>query len=896
MSTTTSLKWPSVRLALTWRGEPLLNHGEAFDVLYGIFKELGEPYPLLIAWHLQQSDLWTDCWQTHQQMVLEIHFGGSERFIYWRLWMIELLRLLEDSNRLLIAKALPQYRKESVDLNDIPEDCSQEIVLDFVSPLDLRQTVKWLKKQPKSLLSVSQKNNRIAATTFHHAIVWRLQNWFPELTKAEIPRFENLHIIDYFGHVTDYEPKRSEYRQQQSLERIKGFIGSLYIRGEIKPLWPWLQILKRIHVGGKLQRKGTGQFRIRRSYPQLDKGLLDESLCLDAIFSVKMTHDNLVWLDDKGHLLDETQQAKQLVVQLAQHDWQAKPTTVFDIAKANGAKRQIEQLCYQDLLVHQHLHKLLAPVINQYLSPASMGYRKGLSKEDAISAVKQALIQQRHYIVQADIEDFFPSIDLSKLEECIDNIIPQSDTLIRQVVKQALYTTKKYKKRIMPREQGLIQGSPLSPILANLYLDAFDKQLLALNLPIIRYGDDFVIMCVSHHEAEQALNLITTLLHPLELVLAPHKTRISHLQTGFEFLGEHFNTTHDKNDSYYARYLAQRKPLLINEPYCAIGLNGDALQIRAEKSLLGIFPLRRISELVVLVPATVSTPALEACARANIPVTLALKSGYQIATLAPDSRAFLVIAAQQYQRFQQLSEQERILLAADIAASKINNSMTWLKTSYHAGNNRVLSKLEDYQQAILTCDSTQQIRGYEGAAAKQMFAYLNERIIDKQKEVFCSTKRARGGPDRLNSLLNFGYYLLFTRINGLMRAHGLNPYLGFLHDGQDDYETLVADIQELFRVHVDRTVLRLINRQQITDAHFKQSKRGWWLTKEGTQLLANQLEATLNSRVQNTTFNDLLVMQIRLLRDWATNEASLRFLKWDKVDVMLSEGVDEEYN
>ena len=896
MPTITSLKWPSVRLSLTWRGEPLLNHGDAFDILYGIFKELGEPYPLLIAWHLQQSDLWTDCWQTHQPIVLEIHFGGSERFRYWRLWMIELLRLLENPNRLLIATALPRYREESVDLNDIPEDCPQEIVLDFVSPLDLRQTVKWLKEQPKSLLAVSQKNNRIAATTFYYAIVWRLQNWFPELTKVEIPHFENLHIIDYFGHVTDYEPKRSEYRQQHSLERIKGFIGSLYICGQIKPLWPWLQILKYIHLGGKLQRNGTGQFRIKRSYPQLDKSLLDESCCLDAIFSIKMSHDNLVWLDDKGHLLDETQQAKQLVGQLAHSDWQTKPTTVFDLAKANGTKRQIEQLCYQDLLVHQHLHKLLAPIINQCLSPASMGYRKGLSKEDAIAAVKKALMQQRHYVVQADIEDFFPSIDLCKLEECLDKIMPQSDILIRQVIKKVLYTPKKYKKNILPREQGLIQGSPLSPILANLYLDAFDKQLLALNLPIIRYGDDFVIMCLSHQEAEQALDLIKSLLHPLGLILATHKTRISHLQTGFEFLGEHFNTVNDKNEVYYARYLAQRKPLLINEPYCSIGLNGDALQIRVEKALLGIFPLRRISELVILVPATVSTPALEACARAKIPVSMALKSGYQIATLAPDSRAFLAIAAQQYQQFEQLSEQERILLAADIAISKINNSMTWLKTSYHAGNNLLLTKLDIYQQAILTCNSTEQIRGYEGAAAKLMFAYLNEKIIDKQKIFFCSNKRARGGPDRLNSLLNFGYYLLFTRINGLMRAHGLNPYLGFLHDGQDNYETLVADVQELFRVHVDRTVLRLINRQQITDAHFKQSKRGWWLTKEGTQLFANQLEATLNSRVQKTTFNDLLIMQIRLLRDWATTNTSLRFLKWDKADVMLHEGVDDEDN
>ncbi|HNP02907.1 MAG TPA: CRISPR-associated endonuclease Cas1, partial [Agitococcus sp.] len=556
----------------------------------------------------------------------------------------------------------------------------------------------------------------------------------------------------------------------------------------------------------------------------------------------------------------------------------------------------IEQLCYQDLLVHQHLHKLLAPLINQCLSPASMGYRKGLSKEDAIAAVKKALMQQRHYVVQADIEDFFPSIDLCKLEECLDKIMPQSDILIRQVIKKVLYTPKKYKKNILPREQGLIQGSPLSPILANLYLDAFDKQLLALNLPIIRYGDDFVIMCLSHQEAEQALDLIKSLLHPLGLILATHKTRISHLQTGFEFLGEHFNTVNDKNEVYYARYLAQRKPLLINEPYCSIGLNGDALQIRVEKALLGIFPLRRISELVILVPATVSTPALEACARAKIPVSMALKSGYQIATLAPDSRAFLAIAAQQYQQFEQLSEQERILLAADIAISKINNSMTWLKTSYHAGNNLLLTKLDIYQQTILTCNSTEQIRGYEGAAAKLMFAYLNEKIIDKQKIFFCSNKRARGGPDRLNSLLNFGYYLLFTRINGLMRAHGLNPYLGFLHDGQDNYETLVADVQELFRVHVDRTVLRLINRQQITDAHFKQSKRGWWLTKEGTQLFANQLEATLNSRVQKTTFNDLLIMQIRLLRDWATTNTSLRFLKWDKADVMLHEGVDDEDN
>ena len=127
-------------------------------------------------------------------------------------------------------------------------------------------------------------------------------------------------------------------------------------------------------------------------------------------------------------------------------------------------------------------------------------------------------------------------------------------------------------------------------------------------------------------------------------------------------------------------------------------------------------------------------------------------------------------------------------------------------------------------------------------------------------------------------MLNWGYYWLLARLSGLVRLQGLDPYTGFLHDGRNDDESLVIDLRELFRVHIDRTVLRLINESPgVTVQHFQEARKGWRLTQEGTRLLAKQLEWTFREPQQNGSLNKAMANQVGNMRNWLVGEP-LQFL------------------
>ena len=133
-------------------------------------------------------------------------------------------------------------------------------------------------------------------------------------------------------------------------------------------------------------------------------------------------------------------------------------------------------------------------------------------------------------------------------------------------------------------------------------------------------------------------------------------------------------------------------------------------------------------------------------------------------------------------------------------------------------------------------------------------------------------------------MLNFGYYLLFTRINGLVRACGLNPYWGFLHETTEDFETLVCDIQELFRVHVDRLVLRLINRGEINADHFETVKANYRLSRVGIRKYAEGFETLFAEVHDGITLRDSIVLQVENFQNFLTDGKELRFYRWKAED------------
>ena len=206
------------------------------------------------------------------------------------------------------------------------------------------------------------------------------------------------------------------------------------------------------------------------------------------------------------------------------------------------------------------------------------------------------------------------------------------------------------------RVKGLAQGSPLSPILANLYLDSFDEQIKQWGLlspdehgetasdskdtpsraapahtprgvKLVRYADDFIILTKTKEDAEDVLSETEAYLSKLGLKIKKEKTAIRSMKDGFQFLGIRFERSAVVVEGEEDTKLL-KKPLYIVESYLFLSLNGDAIDICKNRKIVETIPLRRISEIMVMEKTVLSTALLRKCTEGNIPLTIALGTGY----------------------------------------------------------------------------------------------------------------------------------------------------------------------------------------------------------------------------------------------------------------------------
>lgn len=205
---------------------------------------------------------------------------------------------------------------------------------------------------------------------------------------------------------------------------------------------------------------------------------------------------------------------------------------VVEIPKKSGGTRQLVILSVLDRIVQQAILLLLVPLWDPKLASCSYGYRPDRSAKQAHNAVEKALKQGLVWVVDADIKSFFDTVPHAALFALLKEWLP--DAWLRQLVQLCVSAAGIFQGR------GLAQGAPLSPLLANLYLHRFDEALLGMGYTVVRYADDFVVLCATKAQAEQALGTVRRLLQELELNLNADKTRIVHCDEGFNFLGYTF--------------------------------------------------------------------------------------------------------------------------------------------------------------------------------------------------------------------------------------------------------------------------------------------------------------------------------------------------------------------
>lgn len=558
---------------------------------------------------------------------------------------------------------------------------------------------------------------------------------------------------------------------------IAGNIGPLYLRGtpaNLAAVRPWLLLGTELGCGLKLGPRG--HFHLLLDQPQFDPLLAKPETYAWALSELQRRAD----LPDEfpKQLAPPETAVRELAASVGAGQWQPAPATGFRMAKSGGVgDRLVTLFPARDRLVHQALQMALTPVFDRLFEPQSHAFRPGRGVASARRFVQEAWREGYTVALEADIETFFDAIDWTLLEAQIDTALPRADVHTRATLHALLRTPVRLNHRPVPRSRGLLQGSPLSPLLANHFLDPFDEEMTRRGFCLVRYADDSLVLCRSEQEAQSALDAAREILTGLKLLLQDAKTAITPFATGFTFLGTRFGGGFEDE---LVEDTALDRTLFVRHPHAWVGLDHDAITVRDEGRLVARLPLRRVRELVLLGAGGVSTRLIERCAQRGLAISFCTAAGRLQNVLWPHDRSHYELAAAHHRRHAAQGGPERLACARALVAAKLSNYLAWFRHRPTPDLRPAIDSLEAGLRLLPEAADLEALRGVEGMAARDVFRVLNL----------------------------------------LLRLRGLNPYLGFLHSSLNRYESLVCDLQEPFRARCDRFVLKLIKRNQILPADF----------------------------------------------------------------------------
>ncbi len=532
------------------------------------------------------------------------------------------------------------------------------------------------------------------------------------------------------------------------------------------------------------------------------------------------------------------------------------------------------------LLVPTVADRVLQTAVARYLSRSweeeflecSFAYRPGRSVDRAIARIRKCHELGYRFVVDADVHAYFDGVDHDLLLNRIASRQPGPVLLglLRQWVRGRYWDGQK----VRPVRTGIAQGSPISPLLANLFLEDFDRELEKSGRKLVRYADDFLILAQTLPGAEEALCQTRDLLLSEHLRLNEGKTRITDFDAGFRFLGALFLGDSVwipwKHDRIRGRilFMARPLPLALRTRYeCAPprgavaqaliragietaphhpsktipgGQNvaylylteqgsilrkaGDRLLVEKDDEIVLDLPYHKLENVLLFGNVQVTTQAMAELLEKDVRLSLFSREGTYRGSLAPPRGGNVELRLAQFRLWQDGARS--LAMARSVVQGKLANLIAVLRR--YRRENKVEDdfdgKLAALGEAISTASRTDGIAsldGVEGAASRQYFDLL---MTFNRSELTWPGRRKHPAPDPLNALLSLTYTLLTNELAALLDGLGLEAHLGFLHQIDYGRPSLALDAVEMFRGPVaDRFVLTMVNRRVFDAEDFQSS-------------------------------------------------------------------------
>ena len=701
-------------------------------------------------------------------------------------------------------------------------------------------------------------------TRVHNSLADLASKKDPDKKRQSCPEIPDVHYLQNHCFWVD-----NNYSSNGKEKPIGGMLGVQTLRfssASQKLVEQWLKILvlgqytgvgqmRTFGLGRYILKQGSHNSIYQRVFPA--QSLLSEILDKDNLDQA-LSHNHQDEYDDDDDA--ESSQLARIIKKIEKDTYQPPTLNGYLIDKNSGGQRLLMVPPFWDRVMQRSFAQVLSAKLEDIMDPHSYGFRRGRSRITAKYDIQLAYREGYRWVYESDIKDFFSQLDISKLMIRLQGLFYNDPCL--SWIKKWMQAPLQFEGKKYQRSMSLPQGSPLSPVLANLFLDDFDNDMKTHGFRLIRFADDFVILCKTQEQAQQAAEKVELSLTEHGMSLNKDKTSIKTMAQGFYYLGYLFvndmvleaKAPPIKNALLPAE-IAERFHLgdpqeikkMLDDPkpdqkdiavlsqadngndngifVCVQGkakwlsLSQGRIRIMDKDIKISEQPLSYIQAIILMGSHQLSTQVIHACLKHNVPIYFATSYGRFLGSSWSGQPQlygsdFWLLQQQVFTQPENALKAAKMIVKARLSSQwEVLRQRQMSKISEDIKEIKVLLTKVDFAATLA------ELNGYEGSAAKHYFAALSELI----PETYHFTHRNRRPPkDPVNNLLPLGYTILYNYVDSFIRVNGLFPWLGLYHQPRSNYSPLAADLMEAHRYLVERCVLTAISLNKIVPDDFFQ--------------------------------------------------------------------------